>query len=107
MIGLGLNTIAAAMVGSFGHVGPHPLLFLADHFETYSILDHAYLRAAAHQELSAAFEEANRILEQHRAALKQVSTVLQTRGRIDEVEVALRRLQVLRENPCAHGQSSR
>jgi len=95
------------MVGSFGHVGPHPLLFLADHFETYSILDHAYLRAAAHQELSAAFEEANRILEQHRAALKQVSTVLQTRGRIDEVEVALRRLQVLRENPCAHGQSSR
>jgi cell division protease FtsH len=80
--------IAAAMVGSFGHVGPHPLLFLADHFETYSILDHAYLRAAAHQELSAAFEEAKRVLEQHRTALKQVSTVLQTRGRIDGIEVA-------------------
>jgi hypothetical protein len=29
-----------------------------------------------------------RILEQHRAALKQVSTVLQIRGRIDGVEVA-------------------
>jgi ATP-dependent Zn protease len=82
------TSVAAAMVGSVGHGGPHPLLFIADHFETNTILDHAYLRAAAHQELSAAFEEAKRLLGLHRQALKQVAGVLQVRGRIDGAEVA-------------------
>lgn len=80
--------IAAALVGSFGHVGPHPLLFLAENFDTYAILDHAYLRVAAHQELAAAFEEAKRILGQHRNALTEVAGLLKTRGRIDGIEVA-------------------
>jgi ATP-dependent Zn protease len=82
------SRLAAAMVGSLGHVGPHPLLFLADHFDTNAILDHAYLRAAAHAELASAFEEAKRILGQHREALKNVAEILRIRGRIDGVEVA-------------------
>jgi cell division protease FtsH len=80
--------VAAAMVGSLGHAGPHPLLFLADPFETNAILDHGYLRAAAHAELALAFEEAKRILGQHRMALKEVAGILRTRGRIDGLEVA-------------------
>jgi cell division protease FtsH len=80
--------LAAALVGSFGHTGPHPLLFLADHFDTNAILDHAYLRVAAHAELASAFEEAKRILGQHCTALKKVAGILRTRGRIDGPEVA-------------------
>jgi cell division protease FtsH len=79
--------IAAALVGSFGHVGPHPLLFLADHYQTDAIMDHAYMRTAAHQELSAAFDEAKRILEMNRAALKEVANRLRARGLIDGHEV--------------------
>jgi cell division protease FtsH len=80
--------VAAAMIGSLGHGGPHPLLFLADPFETNVILDHGYLRAAAHAELASAFEEAKRILVQHRTALKEVAGILRTRGRVDGLEVA-------------------
>jgi ATP-dependent Zn protease len=79
--------IAAALVGSFGHAGPHPLLFLADRSRTHEIVDHAYLRAAVHQELAAAFEEAKRLLGEHRAALREVAARLRARGRIDGYEV--------------------
>jgi cell division protease FtsH len=79
--------IAAALVGSFGHAGPHPLVFLADRSRTHEIMDHAYLRAAAHQELDAAFEEVKRILREHRHALQSVAAQLRERGRIDGHEV--------------------
>jgi hypothetical protein len=46
--------IAAAMVGSFGHAGPHPLLFLAERHRTDVIMNHAYLRTAIHLELATA-----------------------------------------------------
>jgi cell division protease FtsH len=65
--------VAAALVGSFGHAGPHPLLFLAERHRTHDILDHADLRAAAHQELAAALEEAKRLLGEHRSALRKVA----------------------------------
>jgi cell division protease FtsH len=80
--------IAAALVGSIGHAGPHPLLFLADHRQTDAIMDHAYMRAAAHEELAAAFQEAKRILAEHREALKEVAAQLRLRGRLDGFEVA-------------------
>ncbi|UPT92439.1 AAA family ATPase (plasmid) [Bradyrhizobium barranii subsp. apii] len=79
--------IAAALVGSFGHSGPHPLLFLADRSRTRDIMSHAYLRSAAHQELAAAFDEAKRVLIEHRAALQSVAAHLRERGRIDGHEV--------------------
>jgi cell division protease FtsH len=79
--------IAAALVGSFGHVGPHPLIFLAERHQTNVIMNHAYLRSAAHQELAAALEEAKRILVEHRGALKEVAARLRARGRIDGHEV--------------------
>jgi ATP-dependent Zn protease len=79
--------VAAALVGSFGHAGPHPLLFLADHYQTDAIVDHAYMRTAVHQELAAAFEEAKRILGQNREALKEVARQLRAKGRIDGHEV--------------------
>jgi cell division protease FtsH len=79
--------IAAALVGSFGHAGPHPLLFLADRSRTRDIMGHPYLRAAAHQELAAAFDEAKRLLIERRAALRKVAAYLRERGRIDGHEV--------------------
>jgi cell division protease FtsH len=79
--------IAAALVGSFGHVGPHPLIFLAERHQTELIMDHAYLRSAAHQELSSAFEEAKRILVLNRGALKEVAARLRSNGRVDGNEV--------------------
>jgi ATP-dependent Zn protease len=79
--------IAAALVGSFGHAGPHPLLFMADHYETDATMGHADLRAAAHLELAAAFEETERILTANRAALTEVAGRLRARGRIDGHEV--------------------
>jgi cell division protease FtsH len=82
------TSIAASLVGSLGHGGPHPLLFIAEHYETNTILDQAYLRAAAHEELAAAFVEAKQLLGLHRQALKEVAGILQERGRIDGVEVA-------------------
>jgi cell division protease FtsH len=79
--------IAAALVGSFGHTGPHPLIFLAERHRTDLIMNHAYLRSAAHQELAAALEEAKRVLTRHRGALKEVAARLRARGRIDGHEV--------------------
>jgi cell division protease FtsH len=80
--------VAAALVGSFGHAGPHPLLYLGERHQTELILDHAYLRTAVHQELVGALEEAKRVLGERRGALKEVATRLRTRGRIDGHEVA-------------------
>jgi ATP-dependent Zn protease len=79
--------IAAAMVGSFGHAGPHPLLFLAERHRTDVIMNHAYLRAAVHRELAAALKEAKRILGEQHGALKEVAARLRSRGRIDGHEV--------------------
>jgi ATP-dependent Zn protease len=79
--------IAGALVGSLGHAGPHPLLYLGEQHQTDVIMDHAYLRSAAHQELAAALEEAKRILVEHRGALKEVAARLRARGRIDGHEV--------------------
>jgi cell division protease FtsH len=75
--------ITAAMIGSFGHAGPHPLLFLAKRHRTDVIMDHAYLRIAVHRELATAFKEAKRTLGEHHGALKEVAARLRTRGRID------------------------
>jgi cell division protease FtsH len=79
--------VAAALVGSLGHAGPHPLLYLGERHRTDLILDHVYLRTAAHQELLGALEEAKRILSERRGALKEVAARLRARGRIDGHEV--------------------
>jgi cell division protease FtsH len=79
--------IAAALIGSYGHAGPHPLLYLGERHRTDLILDHAYLRTAAHQELAGALDEARRVLLEHRDALKEVAERLRKRGRIDGHEV--------------------
>jgi hypothetical protein len=76
--------IAAALVGSFGHVGSHcswPTIIKPTPSWT------TYMRTAAHQELSAAFDEAKRILEMNREALKEVANRLRARGLIDGHEV--------------------
>ncbi|MEH2474084.1 cell division protease FtsH [Nitrobacteraceae bacterium AZCC 2161] len=81
------TSVAAALVGSLGHVGPHPLVFLADHFRTDAILDQAYMRAAVQDELATALEEAKQILSRNGRALKEVAVRLRTKGRIDGHEV--------------------
>lgn len=79
--------VAAAMVGSFGHSGPHPLLYLADHRETENIIAYHHVRASVHQELSSAFDEAMRLLVKHRPVLKEVAQRLMKYRRIDGNEV--------------------
>lgn len=79
--------IAAALVGSVGHTGPHPLLYLAERFDTGAILDQPYMRAAAQKELAAAFDEAKRILGENVGALLEVAKHLRIQRRIDGREV--------------------
>jgi cell division protease FtsH len=81
------TNIAAALVGSFGHAGPHPLVFMADRFRPDVIMDHADLRAAAHKELAAAFDEAKRILAKHQVALRKVARLLLEQGRVNGHDV--------------------
>lgn len=81
------TSIAAALVGSYGYAGPHPLVFMADHFRTDVIMDHPDLRAAAHQELVAAFDEAKRLLAEHQEALRDVAQLLLEKGRVNGHEV--------------------
>jgi ATP-dependent Zn protease len=75
--GLAYGTrIAAAMVGSFGHGGPNPPLYLADHRETAEIIAYHHVRASVHQELPRAFDETARLLKGHRPALREVTECL-------------------------------
>lgn len=79
--------LPAAMIGSFGHGGPHPLLYLADYRETTDIIAYHHVRAAVHQELSSAFDETMRILKNHRPALRNVAERLMKYRRITGDEV--------------------
>jgi cell division protease FtsH len=79
--------LASALVGSFGHAGPHPLVFLSDDFQAEAVLDQAYLRIAVQVELKTAHDEAKRILTQNGEALRKVADQLRTEGRIDGHEV--------------------
>lgn len=79
--------LGAALVASFGHSGPHPLVFLADYFRADVVLDQSYLRAAVQEELKAALDEAKRILAMNADALKEVAARLRIHGRIDGHDV--------------------
>jgi hypothetical protein len=79
--------LGAALVASFGHSGPHPLVFLADYFCADVVLDQAYLRAAVQEELKAALDEAKRILAMNADALNEVAARLRIHGRIDGHDV--------------------
>lgn len=65
--------IAAAMVGSYGLSGPHPLVYVAGHHATDRLVEHRYMRMAAQTELSNAMREAKRILVSHRPVLDAVA----------------------------------
>jgi cell division protease FtsH len=79
--------LASALVASFGHAGPHPLVFLADDFQAETVLDQAYLRAAVQEELAAAYDEAKRVLAENGEAVREVAERLRVKGRIDGHEV--------------------
>ncbi|WP_398466510.1 AAA family ATPase [Tardiphaga sp.] len=80
--------IAAALVGSIGHIGPHPLVFLADHRRATELLDQPYMRKAVQDELAIAYEQTKGLLNANVGALKEVARRLRTDGRIDGSEVA-------------------
>jgi ATP-dependent Zn protease len=79
--------IAAAMVGSVGHAGPHPLVYLAPANRVDAILAVPYMRAAVHAELAKAYDQAKSILTRHRAALDTVAEHLLVHRRISGHDV--------------------
>jgi cell division protease FtsH len=80
--------VAAAMAGSYGHSGPHPLVFLADHRDTAAIIDSFYMREFVQKELDAALRQAKGLLEKNRAALDKAARLLLSKRRITGAEVA-------------------
>jgi len=80
--------IAAAMCGSFGHSGPHPLVFLADYRDTSEIISSFYMREFVQKELDAALRQARALLAKHRAALDAAARLLLLKRRITGTEVA-------------------
>lgn len=80
--------IAAAMIGSYGHSGPHPLVYVRDHFATEEIIRHRYMRDAVQRELSRALGESKNLLTNHRSALREVARRLFHDRKIDGIEVA-------------------
>lgn len=79
--------IAAALVGSIGHAGPHPLVFLADHRRAAELLDQPYMRKAVQDELALAYEQTKTVLRANIDALTEVARRLRADGRIDGGEV--------------------
>jgi len=79
--------LGAALVASFGHAGPHNLVFLADHFRAETVLESAYMRTAVQEELKSAIDEAMQLLSLHRNALTEVAARLRADGRIDGHDV--------------------
>jgi cell division protease FtsH len=79
--------IAAAMVGSYGLSGPHPLVDVDNHFATGRLIEHRYMRMAVQTELSNALREAKRLLLLPRTALEEVSGKLLLDRRISGYEV--------------------
>jgi cell division protease FtsH len=80
--------VAAAMAGSYGHAGPHPLVFIADHRDTAAIIDSFYMREFIQKELDAALRQAKALLSKHRAALDEAARLLLSKKRITGAEVA-------------------
>jgi cell division protease FtsH len=80
--------VAAAMCGSFGHSGPHPLVFLADYRDTAEIISSLYMREYVQKELDAALRQAKALLSKHRAALDEAARLLLLKRRITGTEVA-------------------
>jgi ATP-dependent Zn protease len=79
--------IAAAMLGSYGHSGPHPLVYIAHDTSTKDILKDRYMRTAAQAELSKAMLDVKKLLNRHYRALKAVAERLARDRRIDGIEV--------------------
>lgn len=82
------GAMAAAMAGSIGHSGPHPLLYLASRERTDELLTYSEIRRAAGEELLKAEDACRALLQRHRGALQAVAEVLVEFGRIDGVAVA-------------------
>jgi cell division protease FtsH len=79
--------LAAAMVGSYGHSGPHPLVYVAEHTATKDILKHRYMRTAAQAELSKALQDVKKLLGDRVTALRAVAERLYQDRKIDGIEV--------------------
>jgi ATP-dependent Zn protease len=79
--------IAAAMVGSYGLSGPHPLVYVADHLATERLIEHRYMRTAVQAELSKALGGARTLLLRHRAAFDEVADRLLRNRTIDGFQV--------------------
>lgn len=80
--------LAAAMVGSLGHAGPHPLLFVSPLDRTDEILSCGPLRLAATEILDRAYERARSLIGRHRPALDRVVEALLATGYLDGDAVA-------------------
>ncbi len=75
--------IAAAMIGSLGLGGPHPLVYLTSAEDTQTILAKPDLRAAIQVELEAMYTIALDLLRRRKPAVLAVAHMLDEAGEID------------------------
>ncbi|MXQ12357.1 AAA family ATPase [Microvirga makkahensis] len=89
--------IAAALAGSFGLSGPHPLVHIALPDATEEILSQPYMRTAISTELESAYQGALDLIRQHRDATMQVARSLMVNGHVSGSEIS-RIIQSIRNN---------
>jgi cell division protease FtsH len=80
--------LAAALVGSVGHAGPHPLLYLGARHETDAVLASPYLRVAVHREMAAADARARVLLESNKETLVGIANCLKSERTLSGAEIA-------------------
>jgi ATP-dependent Zn protease len=75
--------IAAAMIGSLGLGGPHPLVYLGSLDETREILMQPYLRTAVQADLEAMYRIALDMIRSRKLALMAIARELAQHGQIE------------------------
>jgi cell division protease FtsH len=93
------TTLAAAMAGSVGLIGPSPLVFLGPTRDAHSFIAFEEIRKGVNVELRQAAASCRELLERHRGAVEKVARSLLQMHRIDGSEVA----RILEEQASAGG----
>jgi ATP-dependent Zn protease len=80
--------IGAALVGSYGVSGPHPLVYIAPPDATNEILSQPYMRTAVSTELENAYHGALDLVRQHKDATIQIARNLTANGHVSGGEIS-------------------
>ena len=82
------TALAAAMAGSFGLAGPHPLVFVGEFDDAETLLGHRHVLVSVAEELKRAEAACLTLLRTHRVAVEAVAAVLLRDRRTDGHAVA-------------------